>query len=124
MRSDFSLAAGYLLQSLPESLDGIECELLRSTIRVPGVCQSACLSRGFMSFAVQSANTAERIEVLLVLETFRDLRNIVLDGSPNVNHWFNAPDTVRVQIGGTTDRRKRCCFCVKAQCMVHALSGV
>jgi len=42
------------------------------------------LSRGF------TANTAERIEVLLGVETFGDPRHIVLDGSPDFSHGFDA----------------------------------
>jgi len=46
-----------------------------------GVCQSKGLP---------CANPAERIEVLLWVETLRDPRNIVLDGNPNFPHRFDA----------------------------------
>jgi len=35
-------------------------------------------------------NTAERIEVLLGVETLGDPRNFVFDGSPDLPHRFNA----------------------------------
>jgi len=55
----------------------------RRTIAIddPRVCQYVKVSRGFTW--LRCANTAERIEVLLVVETPGDLRNIALDGSPD-----------------------------------------
>jgi len=49
---------------------------------------SVSLSHGFMR--VCYANIAERIEVLLGVETLQDLRNIVLDEDPNFTHGFDA----------------------------------
>jgi len=44
-------------------------------------------------YAVCCANTAERIEVLFGVETLGDPRNIVLDGSPDFYHGFDAAFT-------------------------------
>jgi len=49
---------------------------------------SVCTSHGFMR--PHSANTAERIEVLLVVETLRDLGNTVLDVVPYFSHGLDA----------------------------------
>jgi len=39
---------------------------------------------------LRCGNTAERIEVLLRVETLGDLRNILLDGGPDFPHSFDA----------------------------------
>jgi len=36
------------------------------------------------------ANPAKRMDVLLGVETFGDLRNVILDGSPDFRHGFDA----------------------------------
>jgi len=51
----------------------MRCKLLRLVIQ--GVCQSVTRH--------SCANMAERIEVLLGVETFRDPRKVVLDGNPD-----------------------------------------
>jgi len=55
-------------------------------INIPAV--SVSLSRGFTR--LRCVNMAERIEVLLGVETIGDLRNTVLNGSPNFSHGFDA----------------------------------
>jgi len=62
-------------------------EMRTIAIDVPGVCQSC----GFMQLCC--ANTAERIEVLPVVETFGDLRNLLSDGSLGFVCRFNAAIT-------------------------------
>jgi len=58
------------------------------TIAIDMFPTSVSLSRGFIE--LRCANTAERIEVLLGMETLGDLRNIVLDGGPDSPHIFDA----------------------------------
>jgi len=60
----------------------MKCGLLRPTIPGVSVCQSVTRLR--------CAKTAERIQVLLRMETLGDPRNIILDGSPDFSHGFNA----------------------------------
>jgi len=57
-------------------------------INVPGVCQSVTRLR-----CAVRLKAAERIEVLLGLETLGDLRNIVLDGGSDFPHRFDATFT-------------------------------
>jgi len=46
-----------------------------------GVCLSICLHRSVTR--LHCANAAERIKILLCVETLGDPRNTVLDGSPD-----------------------------------------
>jgi len=58
----------------------------------PGVCEYVGLSI-LSVIRLCSANTAERIEVLLGVETLGDTRNVILDRSANFLFGFDAAFT-------------------------------